>query len=290
MYVQGKRQGLTLLELLVVMAIIGILVALLIPAVQKIRLAAYRTMASNQLRQINLATQNYASIHGGRLPVYGLGIVTVKGFTGVFHPILPFLEAEKDILKYTWGGSTLTYVRIYQSPLDPSIGTSFSAQNGVPGNISFAANYQVFSGWATLNNCCPDGASNTIAFGERYARCKFANSYWELSNTYCIDANDNVIPCTNPFSRRPTFADPTYDEVLPVTTNGKTHPSVPGLTFQVGVGPNECDYRILQASSTSGLLVGLLDGSVRTISPAISPTTYWSAVTPAGQDILDNDW
>jgi len=82
--------GFTLVELLVVIAIIGILVSLLLPAVQAAREAARRIQCTNNLKQIGLAIHNFHTQHGGIPPacMNGMGEITWA------VRLLPFLEEE----------------------------------------------------------------------------------------------------------------------------------------------------------------------------------------------------
>lgn len=63
------RRGFTLVELLVVVAIIGLLIALLLPALQQSRAAARSAACKSNMRQIGLAVQMYANNHNGRFPL-----------------------------------------------------------------------------------------------------------------------------------------------------------------------------------------------------------------------------
>lgn len=71
--VPHRRQGLTLVEFVVVMAILLLLVALLIPAILQAREAARRTQCKNNLKQLGLALHNYHDTHNLFPPGYVIG-------------------------------------------------------------------------------------------------------------------------------------------------------------------------------------------------------------------------
>ena len=89
------RKAFTLVELLVVIAIIGILIGMLLPAVQQVREAARRTTCANNLRQIALAAHNYESAHMTMPPEFvsaTTGTGHSYGFLSTHLSILPFME------------------------------------------------------------------------------------------------------------------------------------------------------------------------------------------------------
>jgi len=269
------------MELLVVIAIMAIMLGLLLPAIQRVRMAAQRAQVCNQLRQIGIAQINY-SMTSGSLPPPGYANRT-RGGGNVFPGLLPYLEQGHVERSTPHGLMVMSFV----SPSDPSYGWHPNAA----GNCSFAVNSLLcWRSGIPIPEEITDGTSNTIAFVERYARCNQAQVIWSLGDSLCFNGlTGQEVPCDLTDSRRPTFSDRMYVDALAKSRGGETGSSIPGLTFQIRPLPENCDPRIVQGSFTSGLITSLADGSIRFVSPQIAERIYWSAVTPDGNEVL-GDW
>ena len=104
----GARHGFTLIELLVVIAIIAILIALLVPAVQKVREAAAITQCRNNLKQMGLAFHNYHDVY----KAFPSGGLTWDINSRTFEGGVP---AVHDSQVWGWGFQILPYID--QTPL-----------------------------------------------------------------------------------------------------------------------------------------------------------------------------
>ncbi|HXG09732.1 MAG TPA: DUF1559 domain-containing protein [Gemmataceae bacterium] len=308
-------RGFTLIELLVVIAIIAVLLALLLPAVQKVREAANRGQCANNLRQLGLAAQNCHDQNGKLPPAFGwfpssLPGVPNNGQGNVFFHLLPYLEQDNLYRSSASPFSGPTYlasfgnlrtqpIRGYLCPSDPSATSAGFPRKGPLGPNdwaagNYAANVQVFGvvvnasagtvssyqGQARIGTTFRDGTSHTILFTEKYASCGSGGSVW---NAYHMPA---LSPLTNnSFPWQPLIADQLGHGSAAVG---------PGSRFQQQPGPFDssaaCKHFLASTAHPGGILVCLADGSVRGISPRVSSSTWWAALTPAGGDLLGPDW
>ena len=152
----SKTKGFTLIELLVVIAIIGILIGLLLPAVQKVRESAARTTSINNLKNIALGFVNLAGgTKSGNLPF------AWDGTYGAFYHLLPFIEQE-NVQK---SGTLTTLIPTFKASLDPSQDASIAY-------TSYGLNAMVFTQGvigatipARTNNAAPYVFSSAVVPG-----------------------------------------------------------------------------------------------------------------------------
>ncbi|MBY0231889.1 MAG: DUF1559 domain-containing protein, partial [Gemmataceae bacterium] len=184
------RKGFTLVELLVVLAIIGVLIGLLLPAIQAVRVSAAAARCANQVRQLGLATHAYAESKAGDLPYSGfhpgwvtfkLGeqTVTLSGeYMSVFRKLLPHLEAGNIAARHP-GMVPEDKVALFVCPLDATNPSGMHAVSGDPrATSSYASNSLALCQGSNLARSFADGTSHTVLFAEKVQMCAGQPTAW----------------------------------------------------------------------------------------------------------------
>jgi type II secretory pathway pseudopilin PulG len=268
-----------------VIAIIAILIALLVPAVQKVREAAARTQTANNIKQCGLAVHNYHDTMKRCPPAWwdDNGSTSKPRWTSFHFNLLPYVEQDSVFRlvppnNEPWsaaaGNAHAAVIPSYLSPQDPSQGNGKTSWGWAAANILY--NWQVFGGttftgapWnvgdarAGIPRTFQDGTSNVIIFGTGYAECQPSNGLR-------------------------MWAHPGWDG--PNTVWGGFFAKWTDAIPQPAPAAGACDPTLAQAMSSGSTQVGLGDGSVRGLSSSVSPLTWRNALLPADGQPLGADW
>ena len=269
----AHRVGFTLFGLLVVLAILGLLMALLLPAIQKVREAANRMKDANNLKQIGIAFHNYHNDFNRFPGGYG-GEPVAQGNvpkldTGSWcYMILPYVEQDNLYRAIVQGNTGV--VPIYCSPLRRQAALyNGKAKIDYAGNAGSADDPEKPGDDGILSEkkisfaAITDGSSNTLMAGMKGLRTtEYLTGKGKGDSGSCWTGGTIDTLRTSNADKRPPLRD----------VNNEDHDRGFG-----GPGAN-------------GINFAFCDGSVREIRYTIKPAVFQAIITRDGGEVVPNDF
>jgi prepilin-type N-terminal cleavage/methylation domain-containing protein/prepilin-type processing-associated H-X9-DG protein len=299
--VQAPRRGFTLLELLVVIGIIGLLMGLLLAAVQKVRAAAARSQCQNNLRQIGIAFHNAAG-SSGQLPPGHRPHPPPEPYPDTGWPLalLPYIEQDAVYqqamrsfgVTRNWEQTAAhpgfsTVIPVYGCPSDdrtsaPQVTLKHHFQAallsylGVSGTASAAADGVLYLGSKTRLADITDGTSQTLLAGERPPSPDMEFSWWYAGVGQ--DGTGSVEHVLGVRERNVSF----FPEHVLYCPPGPYH-------FTDGRRDGVCDVFHFWSFHPGGVHFAFADGSVRFLRYDIDPLLPALATRAGGESVALND-
>jgi len=317
-----KRGGFTLIELLVVIAIIGILISLLLPAVQAAREAARRTQCRNNMKQLALALHNYADINlmlppghletGQEDPLPGQP--TAQHQIGWLTYLLPFVEqpatyslvhfnqinpsanVNKNTAFFPAAG---TLIGMFLCPSDPmqlvalsTAPANYMANQGVDCMCQFNQCSGVF-GHSTFTKLAwiTDGTSTTIAISETLRGdnlpATLKDNYISTSST---SANAQDVTTCQSFAPNASDRGLSWIGGQPQYNMFSTNRAPNDVLYDCRAPNYGCTNMAARSAHPNGVLTGMCDGSVHFTAENIDLATYQALGTKSGGEMVPADF